>query len=1481
MQIPNVCDSEMMEDKLTKKQSDQGKKQATGTKSRVKSQELHVTGVKLGAEQNPTQQKRKKDLASFPEKITANLNIKSLQAQPIEVNTENKLRNDRTAELEDHIFQFQNFQSLRGTKFQANQDLHDRKILEEKLRGCEVIVEERTEESRSLRKKLSEMERSYQQVHFDYDALKDKLASVRELESLDSHSSEEETEGNGGTAKPELLQRVKNLEGLLRIKEMSEKELIEASKELESQLLQKKENERLLNLRCAKLDQLTKQKEDIEMKLEERYSQVEKMQKEREDLEEENQEQMKMLLDEIKERDEAYAQLEMINKDLSRKTREMEETRNCLEAKIDQLKIDLEEGIHREVKIKKQFSDLEQTVRDWEHFEQQLREQFKRVEGKLNTKIKRLRKRLEEKGETLERSMQAIEELKKSGKDAEHLLHESQKIPPEILKEKMKLEEELSRMTEAELVKAGSIVKMTSRFEMELSEKSRELEKLTDEIESRNEEIGELQEQLRQRKESERKLLERNKMMEELLQDMQEGESKVLQDKIARMEKLLTMKEETEEKLQVRIVKQVSLLKEMAETQRRLAERNEELGLKQRRLSEELHQWKVKGCDLEKSEREMRNELQCQKDRINELEAAKSNLEVQLENKSHEFDELDFSQKEEKHLMAELNKKIEELVFKESVCQAGNASLETHLKKRTKELEAYEESNKHLRKQLEEILDGREREVKKVKTASEQERRVLETHLSQKSQLITSLETMIQEERHLSASLKHELQNKETAVKKWQEKWLELQTRIQGFKKDLEEAKSERASQATQSELDTLRQRLDECVQSERTLKKTISNFIKAEAALQNRIQDLERSEKQLLSKIDELNSKSLQPEISEPHLAGKLRGLQVSERTLTAVLTEQERADVVVRRNRWHSENQLRMKEEEVKKQYEYFEHHKQKQRQQLAELREREHWLQNRVYELERGMIEGKATHAVLRTELQKATVKAAEQEQASSPWGGASVPATELPEEGNFPMDGVDDVKNHIEMLEQDLKKLLEREEAGNQEKEQLRHSFQQVEDNEDFLGHKLEDLRSWVHQLKLSEGSLQEKVEDLERERRKLTAELEDKQEREEYLREVLEENEKLKLLVEERCQPFESALNESELHFRTGEVQLDQEIAQKESSKHKQLSSLCSAIFHHVVSSHSGQCTTEEQSSPSRYRDLKNSLSHLRSQLQNGDILFREELLRDKWTSLLDPSRNKAIQTPSIGQCVQEAMIIAKLASECIYDYPKFSEAIKEGRLTPLLESHSSPLAEMMQALRCGDVEQVRVVLKRPGTQKELSRLLDLEREQLAREDNSSSMAEKLGTSEIEQENTKYGDDIINPNEITRHAVVTMDPNSSQPQAAVLELANQKVPGAKSSSTSLHTYSSCDNSEPDGHALSRSQLNMQRESSSTEVMAFKGTITTLEAEIQKLQTEKAELDQHLQGKNSLLLKTTAERSELEKKLCATESQVTICLRNLMR
>ncbi|MGH0148712.1 UNVERIFIED_CONTAM: hypothetical protein FKN15_013437 [Acipenser sinensis] len=112
----------------------------------------------------------------------------------------------------------------------------------------------------------------------------------------------------------------------------------------------------------------------------------------------------------------------------------------------------------------------------------------------------------------------------------------------------------------------------------------------------------------------------------------------------------------------------------------------------------------------------------------------------------------------------------------------------------------------------------------------------------------------------------------------------------------------------------------------------------------------------------------------------------------------------------------------------------------------------------------------------------------------------------------------------------------------------------------------------------------------------------------------------------------------------------------------------------------------------RIRELEDKIEFQKRHIKEieektGDIIFREELLQLKWEAILDPSRNKAIQTPSLIQCIKEAVTIARLVPQYGNTNLCACEGLLEPTLIPFLENNSCVFADVMQAVRCGDLEQ--------------------------------------------------------------------------------------------------------------------------------------------------------------------------------------------------
>ncbi|XP_034776629.2 centromere protein F-like isoform X2 [Acipenser ruthenus] len=1329
------------------------------------------------------------------------------------------------------------------------------KDLESKVKEYKCILAEKAEESRVLRKKVEELELMINKSQFYCDAVQGRLDSVKELESSGSCCSDEEL----GSDLSQLRERVTSLEGLLKLKEIAEKDLSNSVNELEKKLALKCEKEQMLLLRYAKMDQLVKQKEDVERRLQERYSQVEEHKQQSENSEEEHEEKIKKLTREITERDTVQSKLETANSDLVKHVNDINDSKRLLEAKVDQLNGELEQKVYSEAKLNQQCLQLEKANKDWEILKEHQREQFAKRENMLKCKIKSLRKELQDKDEALLGKRFLV--LQQMNQDENH--REMAESAQEMVMEKEKHLEELERMVDSEKDSVGTIIKMKTKYEIEINQKDRNIDELTDELDNLNEEMRELQEQLRQQKELERTLQEKNKVLQDLLEDMEKGNSKNGQDKIARMEKLLSMRDETVQELQDRVASQEHLLKEMEETQRRLSHRNQELGTKQRGLSDEVHRWKVKCSNYEQREKEARAEIKQLKEVINKHEFKNTNYEWQLKEKDSEIKELSaMKDKEVASLLAELKRLMLEFESRENALLKERQNLEGQLKKKRKELEASEDNYQKLKRQFE-SLEEKEYILKQTEAALQLGNKMLDTQLSQKSQLVILLEATITKEQQMSNNMKKEVCIKDMNIKRLQEQEAMLQSRIKDFEEDMEEARIERSQQPEiqlgHQDFQVLRQRVKDL---ERSLQDNVSSFTESEAALRNRIKELETSEKNFLVKIDDLRTKTQLPILTRSRQERKLQHLREEIR---AMAEEKEKSDRAMKEKQHRLQDKIKIKEDEMKKQSEYFEHYKQKLQHKMMLLKEREQCLQSQVFRLEKDMIDLTATVALLRAQLERHTSDAA----ASRKTLGSIEFDAEMTRMASFHEDGEGRIKAHIHSLQDEMNSLLEREEVSHREKRELRDRLQQAEENEEFLARKLEDFRSRIHELKLSESSLLEEVEELQGEnellKRKLSEVEEDRLSRGEDAQQVKQQPGK----QEELDTVDNDAVGECELKEK--EIQLKGlGMPQKDSLKSNQLNRLYNTITELM----------EEQDSQSRYKELRSTLSHLRSQLQTGDIIFREELLQLKWEAILDPSRNKAIQTPSLIQCIKEAVTIARLVPQYGNTNLCACEGLLEPTLIPFLENNSCVFADVMQAVRCGDLEQVNLYLQRPDIQTKLSLLLGSSPEQDSKR--LSTFWMNNSTQRV-QENENENEDI--PPSAQKDTI------GIQPQPDLLELVSHKIQNTKSDFISLVTKTldvDCNNMD-NNHIASDSvhgshsfmmlksptpntespTLNIE---SQTNIESLKEIILNLESEVQCLQNEKTDLENSLRSKDGLIQKTSEENAKLEENLRLAEQQV---------
>ncbi|XP_032840435.2 uncharacterized protein C4orf50 homolog [Tyto alba] len=251
----------------------------------------------------------------------------------------------------------------------------------------------------------------------------------------------------------------------------------------------------------------------------------------------------------------------------------------------------------------------------------------------------------------------------------------------------------------------------------------------------------------------------------------------------------------------------------------------------------------------------------------------------------------------------------------------------------------------------------------------------------------------------------------------------------------------------------------------------------------QKRMKKLELSHKTLLVTIDQLNVKLHQVENANVRVKGKLRDIQED---LINLVENQEKSEKKQKEKlRWLQE-QLKTKEDEIKSQSEYFEHYKQRQRQQTAVLRERECYLRGEVSRLEKQVLDLSAHTALLTSELEEGMVQYLQQklESAFSGTQGYKHSDVDVMELKTCIENVEHDMKSHLKTFQQNLKFLSEKEEDNRREQADLLTELQCSQDTEDFLRRKLEESCHHVYSLKLSEIRLQEKMEELLDENRAL-------------------------------------------------------------------------------------------------------------------------------------------------------------------------------------------------------------------------------------------------------------------------------------------------------------------------------------------------------------------------------------------------------------
>lgn len=203
------------------------------------------------------------------------------------------------------------------------------------------------------------------------------------------------------------------------------------------------------------------------------------------------------------------------------------------------------------------------------------------------------------------------------------------------------------------------------------------------------------------------------------------------------------------------------------------------------------------------------------------------------------------------------------------------------------------------------------------------------------------------------------------------------------------------------------------------------------------------------------------------------------------------------------------------MSRQTQYFENFKSQFQQKLSLARDREQSLQNRIYTLEKQLLDMTVSAAtgiarIGAVRVTAGTITCWEQQERLTFVRGEGEgeeenreekrkqwqPSVGIKREGGRESDEVKAeegrskdtrlspnearLQGFILSLQEDLRVLLEREEDGMTERRKLIEQLQEAEENSHFLGSKVEEMEAKVHQLKLTECSLMEEVEGLTKE-----------------------------------------------------------------------------------------------------------------------------------------------------------------------------------------------------------------------------------------------------------------------------------------------------------------------------------------------------------------------------------------------------------------
>ncbi|XP_041653708.1 myosin-2 heavy chain-like isoform X2 [Cheilinus undulatus] len=233
-----------------------------------------------------------------------------------------------------------------------------------------------------------------------------------------------------------------------------------------------------------------------------------------------------------------------------------------------------------------------------------------------------------------------------------------------------------------------------------------------------------------------------------------------------------------------------------------------------------------------------------------------------------------------------------------------------------------------------------------------------------------------------------------------------------------------------------------------------------------------------------------------------RLRVLKEEVRTMTQ---EKECGEQVWWERLQRCQRQLQAKEDEISRQSQYFENFKSQLQQKLSLARDREQSLQNRIYTLEKQLLDMTVSAAtgmtgISATRITAGTVTRCGERERLPPMRGEGEGEEERkeekrkqwqPSECNIEKKQQENqnsnevrLQGFILSLQEDLQVLLEREEDGTMKRRELTEQLQEAQENSHLLGCTVGELKVEVEQLKRSESSLLEEVEELREENYRL-------------------------------------------------------------------------------------------------------------------------------------------------------------------------------------------------------------------------------------------------------------------------------------------------------------------------------------------------------------------------------------------------------------